>query len=408
MIGDGKKDRNIEAEWTDICEESVVAIKRSLTSDPVVLAHPDWNYPFVLITDACDSGAGAILVQDIEGCRKTVAVWSHGFNARQLNWCTTEKEAFAVVGAIRTFRHYLVGPRFTVYSDHHCLTKIKKLKDTHGRIARWLIDLAAFDFDIKYVKGDENVVADALSRVDHSSLEPDQPNLLCFFGDNDKNETEASDSISFESILLSSQTTDPFISAVREYLSTKSLPNDPALASLVRQYANRCEVKDDRLKISMKKRLALVIPRSLVDTVLFSAHDDKMFGGHCGFDRTFYRLKKYFWPGMTKEIKDYVASCTVCARFNIPNKKPYGRMKPITMDPSSQPMDFVSVDVTGPLEVSAAGYKYIIVFVDYATRWAFAFPTKHHIATFQNKTHNQKSKFFLAPFTSPTVNEFIT
>lgn len=104
--------------WTKECENAFIALKSSLCKSPV-LVHPKFDRDFILQTDASDIGLGAVLSQlDNNGLERPVAYASKVLSARERKYCTTEKEAFAVVFGIRTFRTYLLGRPFTVVTDH--------------------------------------------------------------------------------------------------------------------------------------------------------------------------------------------------------------------------------------------------------------------------------------------------
>lgn len=87
------------------------------------------------------------------------------FRAAELNYPVHEKELLAIVRALKKWRVDLLGVPFTVYTDHRTLENFHKQKDLSRRQARWQEFLAQYDFEIRYVRGEDNVVADALSRL---------------------------------------------------------------------------------------------------------------------------------------------------------------------------------------------------------------------------------------------------
>ncbi|CAJ0637633.1 6712_t:CDS:2 [Entrophospora sp. SA101] len=96
-----------------------------------------------------------------------VAYESRKLSPAELNYPVHEKELLAIVHAIKLWRPYLEGQRFTVITDHASLEYIKSQTNLSQRQARWLEVLQATDFDVKYRPGKTNVVADALSRQIH-------------------------------------------------------------------------------------------------------------------------------------------------------------------------------------------------------------------------------------------------
>ena len=79
----------------------------------------------------------------------------------------------AIVEACRHFRPYVHGRKFTIETDHKPLTWLWSLKTPNSRLIRWRIKLDEYDFEIKYKKGKENSVADALSRLEINTHEKD-------------------------------------------------------------------------------------------------------------------------------------------------------------------------------------------------------------------------------------------
>ena len=77
----------------------------------------------------------------------------------------------AVIHALRTWRHYLLGRKFIIVSDHHSLKFLQTQPQLSRKQARWLEFLAEFDFDIVYMPGKSNVVADALSRLNNIEVQ---------------------------------------------------------------------------------------------------------------------------------------------------------------------------------------------------------------------------------------------
>ena len=129
---------------------------------------PRLNEVFSLQVDASNVGAGAVLMQAGDhGVGKPVAFFSRKFNKYQLNYSVIEKEALALIWALQHFDVYL-GSGLTplvVYTDHNPLTFLRSLQNPNQRLMRWALFLQPYNLDIRHIKGSENVIADALSRL---------------------------------------------------------------------------------------------------------------------------------------------------------------------------------------------------------------------------------------------------
>ncbi|KAK7481822.1 hypothetical protein BaRGS_00026969 [Batillaria attramentaria] len=159
-----KKTKPNTVVWTQECEEAFVALKNALVNKPV-LHTPDMSLPFVLQTDASDTGLGAVLLQVKDSQRVPVEFRSRKLNAAEARYSTVEKECLAIVWATSIFRQYLLGRHFLIESDHQPLSWLSQVKDTNRKLLRWSLELQEFDYEVKYVRGEANVLADALSRL---------------------------------------------------------------------------------------------------------------------------------------------------------------------------------------------------------------------------------------------------
>ncbi len=121
--------------------------------------------PVHLATDACDYGIGAHLYQ-LEGKKeKTIRFLSKTLVKAQLAWSFPEKEAYAMFYAILKLDHLLRGIKFTVHTDHKNLLCQRFSTITSDKVMRWKLRIQEYNYDVEYIKGEENIVADAMSRL---------------------------------------------------------------------------------------------------------------------------------------------------------------------------------------------------------------------------------------------------
>ena len=153
--------------WSKECQEGFDALKHALTTAPV-LAYPDYTQPFILETDASLKGLGAVLSQKgKDGEVSIIAYASQSLRPSKRSmrdYSSTKIELMALKWSVcEKFKDYLLGSKFTVFTDNNPLVYVKTSKLGAAQI-RWLSELALYDFDIVYRTGHSNLVADALSR----------------------------------------------------------------------------------------------------------------------------------------------------------------------------------------------------------------------------------------------------
>ena len=153
--------------WVSEHQKAFDALKLALTTAPV-LGYPDFEREFILETDASLRGLGAVLSQvDDLGKTHVIAYASRTLRPSERsmhNYSSAKLELLALKWAVtEKFRDYLLGSKFTVYTDNNPLAYIQTSKLGASQIC-WLSELALFDFNIIYRSGKSNQAADALSR----------------------------------------------------------------------------------------------------------------------------------------------------------------------------------------------------------------------------------------------------
>ena len=159
--------KNIKFQWTDQCDNVFNSIKELLMNSPVLVS-PDFQKQFKLAVDASDVGIGASLCQEgDDGIDRVVCYFSKKLNKFQKNYSTIEKECLALLLSLQHFDVYLnvtLHP-VMVFTDHNPLTILHKMTNKNQRLTRWSLQLQQYDIIIKHIKGKDNIVPDALSRV---------------------------------------------------------------------------------------------------------------------------------------------------------------------------------------------------------------------------------------------------
>lgn len=153
-------------EWTDECQTAFDSVKTLLCSAPVLTA-PNYSCAFQMDVDASATGGGAVLLQDDEnGIEHPVGYFSKKFLKHQLNYSTIEKEALAFLMALQHFEVYIGSSSLPaiVFTDHNPLVFLSRMKNSNQRIMRWSLFVQDFNLEIRFKKGKDNVLADALSQ----------------------------------------------------------------------------------------------------------------------------------------------------------------------------------------------------------------------------------------------------
>jgi hypothetical protein len=140
--------KNKKFVWTEKCAEAFRRLKELLTTTPI-LKVPDMDADFLVCTDASKEGLGGVLMQD----GRVIAYISRKLRRHEENYATHDLELLAIVYALKVWRHYLVGRKFELKTDHCGLQHIFTQSDLNARQRRWSELLSEYDFEISYIKG---------------------------------------------------------------------------------------------------------------------------------------------------------------------------------------------------------------------------------------------------------------
>ena len=158
--------KDIPWKWRDTVEGAALQkLKVAIVAAPV-LARPDPDSPFFVVTDASGYAVGASLEQDTASGRRPVAFFSHLLSDQERKYPVHVRELFAIVLALRVWRHYLYGSDFTVFcsTDHRPLQHFMTQSNLSPRQVRWQQFLSEFNLQVHYVPGSTITFADGLSR----------------------------------------------------------------------------------------------------------------------------------------------------------------------------------------------------------------------------------------------------
>ena len=412
-----------EFHWGASQQEAFEQVKRQLTSSPV-LAYPIQDGEFVLDTDASHTCIGAVLSQVQGGQEKVIAYASAHLQKPQVRYCVTRKELLAVVRFVRQFRHYLLGRRFTVRTDHHSLTWLFRFRNPEGQLARWLEELSQFDFQIEHRPGVRHGNADALSRAPESECDcyhaGDNPDSLpcrgCHYCLQRHHKWARFDEDVDDVVPLAvrrigtrrrgnrqSQAEPPTVNWLAQY-STQELAEfqqaDPVLKVLhvwnddhdsfpsqeqvalegpaIRKYWllwDQIEQREGVLYYHWDRgppetrAYRLIVPAALQEEVLNSCHCPPL-SGHLGRWKTQHRVEQaFFWVGLAESVAQFVRCCPQCQACKSSDRAGRATMQ---LYQAGAPMDRVHIDVVGPFPVSQLGNKYVLVMIDQFTRWVEA------------------------------------
>ena len=330
----------------------------------------------------------------------------------------------------RYFRHYLLGRKFLLRTDHSSLVWLLRFRHIEGQLARWLEELSQYDVQIEHRSGKKHSNADGLSRIAienqcdcyqagkelsslpcggckyctriHSQWERFNEDVddviplavksvsICkkenIEKENDtskvKIETEGSleepgswcshySNIKLKELQMQDQDLKHLIKWLTEKEPSQHelFLSSPALKSLW-LCRSQLDIIDGVLYYiwasKPSDRKLLIVPSSMKSEVLEMCHDSKT-AGHYAFDKTLQKLRqRFFWFNLTSDCKTYVSSCKVCSQNKKPSKSSRASLRTYH---AGFPMERIHLDILGPFPPSEQGNVYILVMIDQFTKW---------------------------------------
>ncbi|KAG7528644.1 hypothetical protein ISN45_Un124g000010, partial [Arabidopsis thaliana x Arabidopsis arenosa] len=372
--------KEAEFEFDEECLKAFHTIKEALVTAPVVQA-PNWDYPFEIMCDASDYAVGAVLGQRIDKKLHVIYYASRTLDEAQGRYATTEKELLAVVFAFEKFRSYLVGSKVTVYTDHAALRHIYAKKDTKPRLLRWILLLQEFDMEIVDKKGIENGAADHLSRmrmeeatpIDDSMPEEQLLAIKSYEIVYNKKEIEVACAVKEEKF--------PWYADLVNYLICGEIPKYLDAYQKKKFFRDINHYYWDEPYLYKKGTDGLFrrcIAEEEVQGVLEHCHGSA-YGGHFATFKTVQKVLQagLWWPSMFKDAYGFIAKCDPCQRMGNITRRNEMPQNPIL---EVEVFDVWGIDFMGPFNPASYGNKYILVAVDYVSKWveAIASPTNDH------------------------------
>ena len=321
--------RGTRFHWTEDAEVAFRTIKDKLITAPI-LALPDFSTVFELHCDACKTGIGAVLSQQ----GRPVAFYSEKIAGARARYSTYDVEFYAIVQAVRHWRHYLFHQEFILFTDHDALKHLDSQSKISARHASWIAYLQQFTFVIRHQSGKTNKVADALSR---------RHTLLATFHV----------SVPGVASFADAYVTDSFFGRIWSEVQSRAR-TDYCLQDGFLFRDNKMCVPEGSWRLHIIREL----------------HNE----GHVGRDRTIKLvMDSYFWPSMRRDVARFVERCVVCqtSKGHATNG---GLYMPLPVP--TQPWTDISMDFVLGLPRTQRGFDSIFVVVDRFSKMAHFIPCK--------------------------------
>nr|GFC16233.1 reverse transcriptase domain-containing protein [Tanacetum cinerariifolium] len=255
---------------------------------------------------------------------KPIHYASKMMNDAETNYTTTEKEMLAVVYAFEKFRPYLIMNKSIVHTDHSALKYLFAKKDAKARLLRWVLLPQEFDFQVLDTKGAENLAADHLSRLENP----------------------------YENVLDPKEINETFPLETLSMVTFRGDSSAPWFADFANYHAGNFIIKGVHGKEALD--------------ILEACHNGPT-GGHHGANLTAKKIfdAGFFWPNIYKDAYEFVKNCDSCQRKGKISQRDEIPQNSIQ---TYEIFDVWGIDFMGPFS-SSRGNKYILVAVDYLSKW---------------------------------------
>jgi hypothetical protein len=343
--------------WEEKQDHAFQAVKNSIANNVTLLVLSDHGV-FRVEADSSDYANGGTLSQlGNDGKWRPVAFRSKSLSPAEQNYEIYDKELLAIVQALEDWRQYLLGAqhKFEIWTDHENLSYFRKPQKINRRQARWITELANYDFELVHKPGTQMKKVDILSRrIDYKPDGTDNEDVVVLKG-------EWFRKIEFSTV--NEPDLDNIIKEIKE--KTKNKEKIDKVVSEVPVSDNGFIIYEDLIYIPKDEEL-----RSRIITL----HHDPAIAGHPGMWKTTEQITwNYWWPGLRREVKRYIKSCEACQRTKARRTAPHGPLNPNEVP--EERWTHVTTDLVGPLPESG-GYDAAQVWVDQLTGMVRFAPTQ--------------------------------
>lgn len=359
--------------WTPDCQAAFDDLKQLLTTSPV-LAHFQLECPTVVTCDASAVALGAVLSQFQDGVEKPVAFASRALSPTEQKYSVGEREALACIWACERWHLYLYGRSFTLRTDHQALTTLMSASGGGHRplrLHRWSDRLQQYDFQLQFMPGKSNVVADFLSRpvtthcpAPSPADEQDTVHCSAVFTEDEEEilhlvHSPLKDTVSLQD-LESASAAEPTFSRLRDYIRHGWPAHFPPELEPYHRVKNELSCWGEAC---IARGVRAVIPASLRECVLQMAHQ-----GHLGVVKIKQRCREtVWWPAIDRALEDLTRDCNACltsGKTGLPTPTP---LQPI--DWPSAPWDHLQLDICGELPNVPHHQRFLVVVYDLHSKW---------------------------------------
>ncbi|KAK3027768.1 hypothetical protein RJ639_041128 [Escallonia herrerae] len=315
-------------EWTEECQKSFEELKRYLSSPPL-LTKPITGEDLFIYLSISEVAVSTVLIREEEGKQRPVYYISKVLQDVETRYPRIDKVALALVTSARKLRPYFQSHTIVVLTDQP-LGKVLQNPDASGRLVNWSVELG--EFDIKY-QPRTAIKAQALSDFVVECTIPEDPQQL-----------------------ILSEVSDPWLL----YVDGSSKAGNSGAGLIL--------ISPEKFKIDLPY-LKCLTPKE-ADYALQEVHDG-ICGQHLGGRNLAHKILRqgYFWPGMQRDAIKFTKRCDPCQKFAPLTHTPAA---PLSILTSPIPFAMWGMDILGPFPMATGQRRFVIVAIDYFTKWTEA------------------------------------